>query len=187
MLNEAAIIEEVPGFYRIVSLTPFRRTPGVFFDNVPTGAFPRIDAIDRVIHKGNSSSPGPVGDVERPWYMHPRQDDNLIVLSGTRQVEIYTKEHGEIEAFTVTSERIMKGGRVVYDGAAMLSVPRLVFHRVRSPEEGSVAINFAVHHRGMDMRTNFNIYDVDMETGEFHLLREAYLDQPDGNRTSRNR
>jgi len=178
MLNEARIIEEVPGLYKVIPLNMFRRTPGVFFDNVPTGAFENIGAIDRVIHVSRANSPGPVGDIKRPWYMHPHQDDNLIILHGTRYVELYTRKHGKIENFVVESEVIKKGDRVVFRGAAMLCWPRAVFHRVSSLDEGSVAINFAVHHEGIDIRTNFNIYDVNIETGAFHIIREAYLDQP---------
>lgn len=178
MLNDVKILLEVAGLYRITLLNPFRKTPGVVFDNVPTKAFPRIDAIDRVLHIRNAASPGPVGDVGRPWYMHPHQDDNLVVLQGTRHVELYTHRHGRIEEFAVTSDGLSSAGKVISEGAAMLSWPRGVFHRVRSAEEGSVAINFAVHHEGIDMRTNFNIYDVDLESGRFWVIREAHLDQP---------
>ncbi|MEW6116471.1 MAG: hypothetical protein AB1553_06175 [Nitrospirota bacterium] len=179
MLNKARIFEEVPGLYKIVPLNVFRRTPGVFFDNVPTGAFRSIDAIDRVVHVSNATSPGPVGEVKRPWYMHPHQDDNLIVTSGVRHVELFTKQHGRIESFEVGPEFIKKGDKVVYEGAAMLCWPRAVFHRVQSYEQGSVAINFAVHYEGIDIRTNFNIYGVDLDTGKFRVIREAYLDQPE--------
>lgn len=178
MLNEAKIIEEIHDLYRVIPLNIFRRTPGVFFDNVPTKAFPNIGAIDRVIHMSRASSPGPVGSIRRPWYMHPHQDDNLIVLHGTRYVELYTRKHGKIENFAVTAELIKMGDRVVYEGAAILCWPRAVFHRVTSLEEGSSAINFAVHHKGLDIRTNFNVYDVNAETGEFRVIREAHLDQP---------
>ncbi|RJQ45951.1 MAG: hypothetical protein C4538_07485 [Nitrospiraceae bacterium] len=178
MINEIRIIEEVPGLYKLIPLNIFRRTPGVLFDNVPTKAFPNIGAIDRVVHVSRASSPGPVGDVKRPWYMHPHQEDNLIVLHGTRHVELYTRKHGKIENFEVSSEIIKKGGKVIYEGAAMLCWPTAVFHRVSSLEEGSVAINFAVHNKGIDIRTNFNIYDVNMETGAFRVIREGYLDQP---------
>ena len=177
LLNEAKVIDEVPGLYRAVPLNTFRRTPGVFFENVPTRAFPRIDAIDRVVHVSRAQSPGPVDTVERPWYMHTHQDDNLIVLFGIRKVELYTKDHGRIEQFEISPERIKHGDEIVYDGPAMLSWPHLVFHRVRSSDEGSTAINFAVHHEGMDMKTNFNIYDLDVATGRFSVIREAYLDQ----------
>ena len=83
MLNEARLIDEMEGLYRAVALNPFRRTAGVVFDNVPLEAFPRVDAVDRVVHGPDAISPGPVGDVARPWYMHTHQDDHLVVLQGT--------------------------------------------------------------------------------------------------------
>jgi len=177
MLNEAVIFDDVPGLYRIVLLNAFRRTPGVMFDNVPTRAMSRIDAIDRVIHESSATSPGPVGDVARPWYMHPHQDDNLVVLHGTRRIDIYTKKHGRKESFEVTPNRIEKNGEIVYDGPAMLVWPRGVFHRIESLKDGSCAVNFAVHHDGIDSGTNFNIYDLDLETGRFNLIREGIKDQ----------
>jgi hypothetical protein len=177
MLNDAEVCEEVPGLYKIISLNLFRKTPGVIFDNVPTKAFSKISAIDRVIHEGNAVSPGPVGEVKRPWYMHTHQEDNLVVLHGTRNVDIYTRAHGKIENFVVDPFQIKKNGKVIFDGAAMLVWPRGVFHRIQSTEEGSAAINFAVHHEGIDMKTNFNIYDLDTETGKFMMIREGYKDQ----------
>jgi hypothetical protein len=177
MQKEAEIYKEEPGLYRIIPLKVLRRTEGVSFDNVPVEAIPKIDAIDRVIHKSNAISPGPVGEIARPWYMHPHQDDNLVVLHGTRLVDIYTKEHGRIESFEVSADRITMNDELVYDGPAMLVWPRRVFHRVESLDEGSSAINFAVHYDGIDMRTNFNIYDLDMETGHFKVIREGFKDQ----------
>ena len=176
-LNEADIFEEEAGLYTIVPLNIFRRTPGAYFDNVPIGAFSKISAIDRVIHVSNAVSPGRVGIIERPWYMHPHQEDNLLVLHGTRYVELYTKKHGKTEYFVVAPEYIKKNDKMLFEGAAMLCWPNLVFHRVMSLAEGSVAINFAVHHEGIDMRNNFNIYSLDTVTGDFHVVREGYLDQ----------
>jgi len=62
MLNEMSVFKDIPGFYKIIPLNVFRNTPGVTFDNVPTQALPRIDAIDRVIHESSAISPCPVGD-----------------------------------------------------------------------------------------------------------------------------
>jgi hypothetical protein len=171
------IIQEVEDFYRIIPLTPFRRTPGVSFDNIPMQELPRISAIDRVIHTGGAVSPGPVSGVERPWYMHPHQDDNLIVLQGTRHVDIYSREHKRMESFVVTPDKVEHEGEVVYDGPAMLVWPRRVFHRIRTIEPGSASLNFAVHYEGFDIKTNFNIYDLDTSTGSFTVLRKGHQDQ----------
>lgn len=176
-MTKESIIAEIPGFYKVLALHPFRKTSGVSFDILPPNLVPKIDAVDRVIHKNKAVSPGPVGDVKEPWYMHPHQDDNLIVLKGVRYVDIYIKSHGRIESFVVTPERIEQNGQILFDGPAMLVWPRAVFHRVKSGENGSASINLATHYEGIDMRTNFNIYDLDTETGKFSVIREGHLDQ----------
>ena len=140
-------------------------------------SLPRIDAVDRVIHKSHAVSPGPVGEVERPWYMHPHQDDNLMVLQGTRYVDIYRKRYEKMEHFVVRADRIEKDGQILFEGPAMLVWPRGVFHRIRTGENGSASLNFAVHYEGFDIRTNFNIYDLNTENGKFETLREGHEDQ----------
>ena len=181
MNQQGLISQQVAGLYRIIPLRVLRKTPGVSFDLVPTEALPHIDGIDRVLHENGAVSPGPVGEVDRPWYMHPCQDDNLVVLHGTRFVEIYTSEHGRIEHFDVTPQQIRQDGKVVYDGAAMLVWPRGVFHRIRSDEKtGSASLNFAVRYEGFDVRSNFNIYDLNPADAEYWMIRAGYLDQPSG-------
>jgi hypothetical protein len=173
------ILEEVEGLYRIIALRPLRRTEGVRFDMVELESLVRIDAIDRVIHEGAAVSPGPVEGVARPWYMHTSQDDNLLVLHGTRHVDIYTPHHGRVEHFTVTADRVMRGDELLHEGAAMLVWPRGVFHRITSdPIEGSASVNLATHYAGFDIETNFSIYDLDVDTGEYKVIRKGSLDQP---------
>ena len=176
-MTKIGVIAEIPCFYKVIALQPFRKTEGVSFDILPKDLIPKIDAIDRVIHKHKAVSPGPVGDVHEPWYMHPHQDDNLLVLQGTRYVDIYTKAHGRIESFVITPEQLEHNGKVIYDGPALLVWPRAVFHRIKSGESGSASINLATHYEGIDMRTNFSIYDLDTETGKFQVIREGHLDQ----------
>ena len=134
-LTKSSFSSKSPGSTASFRSQVLRKTPGVSFDLVPTEVLPHIDGIDRVLHDGGAVSPGAVGDVSRPWYMHPHQDDNLIVLHGTRFVDIYTKAHGRVESFDVAPHQIRHGGKVVYDGAAMLVWPRSVFHRIRSDEK----------------------------------------------------
>lgn len=173
------MIDEIKDLYSIVKLKQLRRTEGVSFDAVDLKQVVRIDAIDRVIHAGGAFSPGSVGGVERPWYMHPHQADNLLVLHGVRYVEIYTPKHGGIEQFTVTPDKIIHGGEVVYEGGAILGWPCNVFHRVISDEElGSASVNLATHFAGFDINTNFSVYDVNTDTGEYHVIRKGSLDQP---------
>lgn len=173
------VLEEVAGLYRIIRLKVLRRTANVWFDVLDVEQLSPIASIDRVLHAPGALSPGSVGEVLRPWYMHPHQEDNLMVLHGTRTVEIYTPEHGRIETFTVTPNRVSMTGGQSHEGAVMLTWPRNVFHRIAScPKEGSASINLAAHFEGFDIRTNFNVYDLDCASGAHHVVREGHLDQP---------
>ncbi len=169
--------DEVERFWRIIRLKPFRKTEGVSFDILPMEYLPKIDGVDRVVHKHGAVSPGSVGDVERPWYYHPHQEDNLLVLQGVRMVDIYTLEHRRVEHFTVEPEKVYQGDKLVYDGPAMLVWPTCVFHRIVSGTQGSVSLNFAVRGPGFNVDTNFSVYDLDTESGRFRVIREGKLDQ----------
>jgi hypothetical protein len=164
--------------YGIVAMRPFRKTSKVWFDLVPMEIFPRIDAIDRVIHESGALSPGTVAGVERPWYMHSYQEDHLLVLHGAREVELYWPAYGKADKFHITAGKIEKNGNLFYDGPAMLAWGRGVFHRIKSDESlGSASLNIAVRGEAFDIKTNFNIYDLDTATGEYKVVREGHLDQ----------
>ncbi len=179
MVSDYDVIDEVAGLYRVIALRPLRRTLGVAFDVLPLGAIDNISAIDRLIHQPGALSPGTVGDVARPWYMHTHQADHLVVLHGRRDIQLFTEEHGRIESLLLTHDRVEKNGELLHDGAAMVAWPVRVFHRIRSSDaEGSRSVNVAAHYEGFDIRTNFSIYDLDTETGRSKCIREGYLDQP---------
>jgi len=178
MLNDNRIIKAVPNFYTVQSLGELRRTEGVCFDYVPMGQLGTIDAIDRVLHSGGAGSPGSVGSVERPWYMHTAQIDNLLVLHGERIVDLYHADHGFCQ-FAVGPESIHLDGELLFDGPAMLTWYHFVFHRVKSDEQlGSASLNLARRDETFNLDTNFSIYDLDLETGAYEMIREGRLDQP---------
>ena len=150
---------------------------GVAFDIMVKSMIPQINAIDRVIHQHGAISPGSVGEVKKPWYMHPHQGDNLLVLHGKRFVELYKPEYGKIEKFVVTPDYIEHNGELILEGGGLVVWDTHVFHRVTSGEEGSASVNLATHYEGFDIKTNFNIYDLNIETGEYRVIREGYKDQ----------
>lgn len=171
--------------YRIIPLRTLRRTSGVKFDEFAKSDIPRINGIDRVIHGPFSISPGPVNDAvvpcERPWYMHRHQDDNLLVLSGTRYVDIYDPKKREKASFVVTPEEIYKNEKLYYKGPAMVVWPAGVFHRIISGAEGSISVNFATRYKNFDINDNFNVYNLCINTGDYHVIKEGTDDQPDLN------
>jgi len=174
------IVEETEGLYRIIRLKVLRKTEGVDFDIVPILKIAKIAAVDRVIHRSGAISPGSVGTVKRPWYMHTHQEDHLLVLHGARRVELYSRAHPRIVRFLVTPDCVQKDGSPASEGPAMLAWPTYVFHRVESDRElGSASLNFAARLDGYDVRNNFDIFDLDPGTGEFKVIREGAKDQPE--------
>ena len=171
------IFQEVPHLYKIIPLKIIRKTPGIHFDAVSEKI--KVDGIDRVVHASGGISPPPTAGVARPWYFHPDQDDNLLVLKGTRFVDIYSIPHGKIESFEITPDFVKKDGKILFDGPAMLVWPRNVFHRIKSGDDGSISVNFATRYENFDIKTNFSIYDLDPETGKYKVIRPGHLDQPD--------
>lgn len=167
--------------YRLVPLRILRRTPGVLFDEMVPSDIPKIHGIDRVIHSANSISPGPIEDVTRPWYMHTGQDDNLLVLQGTRYIDIYNPKNKEKASFIITPNKVYKNEKLYYDGPAMVVWPAGIFHRIISGPEGSISVNFASRTNQFNLEDNFNIYDLNQTTGEYKLLKEGIDDQPDFN------
>jgi len=174
------IVEEIEGLYRIIRLKILRKTEGVDFDIVPILKISKIAAVDRVIHRSGALSPGSVGDVERPWYMHPHQEDHLLVMHGARLMELYSKTHPRVVRFLVTPDGIQKDGKPVTDGPAMLAWPTHVFHRIESDRVlGSASLNFAARLPGYDVTTNFDIFDLNPGTGESKVIRKGAEDQPE--------
>ena len=171
------IVKEVENFYKVIKLKEFRKTEGVVFDVMGKSMVPKVDAIDRVLHVNGAISPGTIGEVERPWYMHLHQEDNLFVLHGKRYVELYTKEHGRVEKFVITPDYIEHNGERIVEGGGLITWTTNVFHRIISGNEGSASINLATHLDGFNIKTNFNIYDLNIDTGEYTLIREGYKDQ----------
>ena len=170
--------EVIAGMAFLIPLRVLRQTPSVDFHLLPRELVREIAAVDRVRHQPGAFSPQvPDSDIERPWYMHPHQEDNLIVCEGVREVELFTTDHGTLEKFEVSPEKIVRGSEVIFEGPAILGWPTNVFHRIHSPG-GSLSINFARHFEGFDIKTNFNIYDLDEQTGESRVIREGHLDQP---------
>lgn len=165
--------------YRLIPLRTLRRTAGVLFDEIVPSDIPKIDGIDRVIHKANGVSPGPCEGVIRPWYMHPGQDDNLMVLQGERFIDIYCPVQKKKNSFIVTPDKVYKNDKLYCNQPAMVVWPAGIFHRIISGSEGSISVNFATRTSEFDLATNFNIYDLNTETGEYHVIRDGALDQPD--------
>lgn len=161
----------------IVPLKLLRNTPNVQFFSLP-GMVEGLADIDLVKHAVGAKSPTISGDATPYWYMHTDQEDNLLVYDGVRIVDLYSKAHGKVEQFEVSANWIKHQGKVIYEGAAIFGWPPYVFHRVHSPN-GSLSTNYAKRTPQFSIETNFNIYTLNTETGDYQMKRLGKLDQPE--------
>lgn len=111
--------------------------------------------------------------------MHTNQDDNLLVLQGTRYIDIYNPKDKQSASFIITPDKVYKNEKLYYNGPAMVVWPAGIFHRIISGSEGSISVNFASRNYGFNLKDNFNIYDLNQETGKYKLLKQGIDDQPD--------
>lgn len=123
-----------------------RKKP-IYFDEIVPSDIPKIHGVDRVIH----------GPVKRPWNMHPGQDYNLLVLQGTRYIDIFCPKTIKKASFIVTPDKIYKNDKFYFNGPAMVVCPAGIFHRIISGGEGSISVNFATQTKKFDLKDNFNI------------------------------
>lgn len=165
------------GMCYYIPLGELRRTPKVDFHFVPLLRQEGIGQIQRVVHQPGAQSPSVEGEDVQPWYMHPHQEDNCLMLGGERVVDLYTKEHGK-QTFRASMDKITwEDGTVIYEGPHIFGWYKDVFHRPNSPE-GSVALFMVRYFDGFDLDTEFSMYNVDEETGEYSVYRKGALDQP---------
>ena len=169
--------------YRLIPLRGLRNTAKVQFHELVPSDIPQIHSIDRVIHEAYATSPGPVEDcpnlVKRPWYMHSAQDDNLLVLQGERFVDVFCANKRTLASFIVTPDKIYKNNKLYHNSPAMITWPAGIFHRIVSGGEGSISVNFSTRTPGFHLDDNFNIYDLDTNSGDYRLIRDGKDDQPD--------
>ena len=111
--------------------------------------------------------------------MHRGQDDNLMVLQGTRYIDVYNPKSKDKASFIVTPDRVYKNDKLYYDGPAMVVWPAGIFHRIISGSEGSISINISTRTDDFDLKDNFDIYDLDTKTGEYSVIKNGIEDQPD--------
>jgi len=172
--KDSDIIKKIEWLFHIIPLKRLRHTENVDFD-IMSFAW-EFNWIDIVKHNPWARSPGNASGKENLWYMHPHQEDNMITLNGTRFVELYTKEHWKIEKFEISHEYIKWNWKIVLEWDGILWWPTNVFHRNYSPE-GSVSMNFAMRSDEFNIDTEFNIYDLDINTWENSVVRIWKLDQ----------
>jgi len=77
----------------------------------------------------------------RPWSMHTNQIDKLIILHGSREVELYCRKSKLKEKLTLTTFGVFKNGYMEKENPCMLIIPNGTYHRFINGPYGSTVIN----------------------------------------------
>lgn len=131
--------------YELVPYEKFRDTPQVrFFDITVTES----NARDLVYHEGAATSPNNSASGAWQFYLHPRQEDNLLAVSGGRT--FYLANFDWENPFHIV--RLEAGGEI-------LRLPPGTFHRSVSDPNGSLVLNQGVRLAGATVHSEFRVYN----------------------------
>lgn len=131
--------------FKLLNFHKFRDTPSVqFFDITVPGS----NARDLVAHTGPAISPNNAKDRSWQFYLHPRQEDNLLALSGGRTFHLVNFDWAHpYHVVRLDANR------------HILQLPPGTFHRSESDPDGSVVINQAVRTQGASVHSEFRVYN----------------------------
>jgi len=145
--------------YKLLPYEKFRDTPKVRFFDITVAS---SNARDLVFHEGAATSPNNSESGAWQFYLHPRQEDNLLALSGGRT--FYLVNFCWETPFHVV--RLETGGEI-------LRLPPGTFHRSVSDLNGSLVLNQGVRLAGATVKSEFRVYDSGKIPRLQHLLAEV--------------
>ncbi|KPQ34509.1 MAG: hypothetical protein HLUCCA11_14515 [Phormidesmis priestleyi Ana] len=131
--------------FELVQFQKFRDTPSVQFFDITV---PSSNARDLVCHTGPAISPNNAEDSSWQFYLHPRQEDNLLALSGGRTFHLINFEWDcPYHVVRLDANR------------HILRIPPGTFHRSESDPKGSMVINQAVRTKHAKLTNEFRVYN----------------------------
>jgi hypothetical protein len=152
--------------FELLSFQKFRDTPSVqFFDITVPGSNTR----DLVFHDGPAISPHNTRAGNWQFYLHPRQEDNLLAVSGGRT--FYLVNFDWEYPFHVVR---LDANRHI------LQIPPGTFHRSESDPQGSLVINQAVRRVDASIQSEFRVYNSEDIPKLRALLASGMPPQPHG-------
>ncbi|MGF1480229.1 MAG: redox protein [Cyanophyceae cyanobacterium] len=131
--------------FELLTYHKFRDTPNVRFFDI---TIPHSNARDLVFHDGPAVSPYNSASGNWQFYLHPRQEDNLLALSGGRTFYLVNLSW-EYPYHVVRLEA----------NSDILRIPPGTFHRSVSDPDGSLVINQAVRTAAATVESEFRVYN----------------------------
>ncbi|MEO0395870.1 MAG: redox protein [Cyanobacteria bacterium P01_A01_bin.137] len=131
--------------FELYPFEKFRDTPSVQFFDITV---PDSNARDLVFHQGPAISPHSAKTGDWQFYLHPRQEDNLLALSGGRTFYLVNFNWD----YPFHRVRLNHNSRI-------LRIPPGTFHRSESDPQGSLVINQAVRLASATVHSEFRVYN----------------------------
>ncbi|GAB4322866.1 MAG: hypothetical protein OHK0047_06480 [Leptolyngbyaceae cyanobacterium] len=131
--------------FELLSYQKFRDTPKVRFFDITIN---ESNARDLVFHDGPAVSPNNTPEGHWQFYLHPRQEDNLLALSGGRTFYLVNFDW----EYPFHMVRLEAGGDI-------LRIPPGTFHRSVSDPDGSLVLNQAVRYASATVESEFRVYN----------------------------
>lgn len=131
--------------FELLSYQKFRDTPKVRFFDITIN---ESNARDLVFHDGPAVSPNDTPEGHWQFYLHPRQEDNLLALSGGRTFYLVNFDW----EYPFHMVRLEAGGDI-------LRLPPGTFHRSVSDPDGSLVLNQAVRYASATVESEFRVYN----------------------------
>ncbi|MGQ9869542.1 cupin domain-containing protein [Leptodesmis sp.] len=131
--------------FELLSYQKFRDTPKVRFFDITIN---ESNARDLVFHDGPAVSPNDTPEGHWQFYLHPRQEDNLLALSGGRTFYLVNFDW----EYPFHMVRLEAGGDI-------LRIPPGTFHRSVSDPDGSLVLNQAVRYASATVESEFRVYN----------------------------
>ncbi|MEM9266498.1 MAG: redox protein [Cyanobacteria bacterium P01_F01_bin.13] len=131
--------------FELYPFEKFRDTPSVQFFDITV---PNSNARDLVFHDGPALSPHSAKTGDWQFYLHPRQEDNLLALSGGRTFYLVNFNWD----YPFHRVRLQQNSRI-------LRIPPGTFHRSESDPQGSLVINQAVRQANATVHSEFRVYN----------------------------
>ena len=132
--------------FKLIPLSQVLRSSSFRIDNALIEQGIQISGIYREIHGANVSShigtDSYLKKLDDNWYSNCYERNNLLVLNGSRTVNLFCKYTNQEMTFTITPDNIYKNNKLYYGSPGIISWYGDIYHKTKSGNEGSISINF---------------------------------------------
>lgn len=153
--------------FTLIPLKNVQRAPSFRIDNLIVQNGMNITGIFREIHGPQSKSSIGSENItkkmfktlynknEEVWYQNRFEKNNLMVLNGSRNVDLYCPRSYKKENLIINEDNIYRNGKLYYGSPAIISWSGDLFHKTESSENGSFSLNIIENNYVVEEITQF--------------------------------